>query len=236
VGSFVVVVVIVIVIEHPNGRQRQRQRQRQRLGNRRGRLGVARRLRGGSRIMPALIRSPPENAEMLCLRAAPGQVGAGTMMHFALVRGRAGGLKATDIAGRATAGGAAARDHRPGRRRRRTSRGTAGWTACGWSAASRSISTHRRWTALARPTAIWARAVRDEIDYLVAASARPRRNPTDVELMMFAQANSEHCRHKIFNADWVIDGEPQPLAVRMIRHTPTSRRPTCSPPTRTTPR
>lgn len=49
----------------------------------------------------------------------------------------------------------------------------------------------------------------DEIDYLAANYAELKRNPTDVELMMFAQANSEHCRHKIFNADWVIDGEVQ---------------------------
>ena len=49
----------------------------------------------------------------------------------------------------------------------------------------------------------------DEIDYLVDAFTQAGRNPTDVELMMFAQANSEHCRHKIFNADWVIDGEKQ---------------------------
>ena len=47
----------------------------------------------------------------------------------------------------------------------------------------------------------------DEIDYLAENFRRMERNPTDVELMMFAQANSEHCRHKIFNADWVIDGE-----------------------------
>ncbi|MEC5396666.1 phosphoribosylformylglycinamidine synthase [Uliginosibacterium sp. H1] len=49
----------------------------------------------------------------------------------------------------------------------------------------------------------------DEIDYLVENFSRMGRNPTDVELMMFAQANSEHCRHKIFNADWIIDGAPQ---------------------------
>ncbi|NKI35067.1 phosphoribosylformylglycinamidine synthase [Wenzhouxiangella sp. XN79A] len=48
----------------------------------------------------------------------------------------------------------------------------------------------------------------DEIDYLVEAYAALGRDPTDAELMMFAQANSEHCRHKIFNADWVVDGEP----------------------------
>jgi phosphoribosylformylglycinamidine synthase len=45
----------------------------------------------------------------------------------------------------------------------------------------------------------------DEIDYLLDAYTKLGRDPTDVELMMFAQANSEHCRHKIFNASWVID-------------------------------
>lgn len=60
----------------------------------------------------------------------------------------------------------------------------------------------------------------DEIDYLVDAFTALKRNPSDVELMMFAQANSEHCRHKIFNADFVIDGEHQPLSMfKMIRHT-----------------
>jgi len=49
----------------------------------------------------------------------------------------------------------------------------------------------------------------DEIQYLVENYQQLGRDPTDVELMMFAQANSEHCRHKIFNADWIIDGEPQ---------------------------
>ncbi len=49
----------------------------------------------------------------------------------------------------------------------------------------------------------------DEIDYLVQNYKLLERDPTDVELMMFAQANSEHCRHKIFNAEWVIDGEPK---------------------------
>jgi len=49
----------------------------------------------------------------------------------------------------------------------------------------------------------------DEIDYLVQNYELLDRDPTDAELMMFAQANSEHCRHKIFNADWVIDGEPK---------------------------
>ena len=60
----------------------------------------------------------------------------------------------------------------------------------------------------------------DEIEYLWQNFARLKRNPTDVELMMFAQANSEHCRHKIFNADWVIDGEPQAKSLfAMIRNT-----------------
>jgi phosphoribosylformylglycinamidine synthase len=60
----------------------------------------------------------------------------------------------------------------------------------------------------------------DEIDYLVENFTRIGRNPTDVELMMFAQANSEHCRHKIFNADWVIDGKPMEHSLfAMIRNT-----------------
>ncbi len=60
----------------------------------------------------------------------------------------------------------------------------------------------------------------DEIDYLLEAFGRIGRNPTDMELMMFAQANSEHCRHKIFNADWVIDGEVQDKSLfQMIRNT-----------------
>ena len=49
----------------------------------------------------------------------------------------------------------------------------------------------------------------DEIDYLVSNYREIGRDPTDAELMMFAQANSEHCRHKIFNANWTIDGIPQ---------------------------
>ncbi|MCX7225497.1 MAG: phosphoribosylformylglycinamidine synthase, partial [Burkholderiales bacterium] len=60
----------------------------------------------------------------------------------------------------------------------------------------------------------------EEIDYLVQAFSQLQRNPTDVELMMFAQANSEHCRHKIFNAAFTIDGVPQPHSLfGMIRHT-----------------
>ena len=60
----------------------------------------------------------------------------------------------------------------------------------------------------------------DEVDYLVDAFNELGRNPTDIELMMFAQANSEHCRHKIFNADWVIDGELQSHSLfKMIKNT-----------------
>lgn len=60
----------------------------------------------------------------------------------------------------------------------------------------------------------------DEIDYLVEQYLALGKNPTDVELMMFAQVNSEHCRHKIFNADWVIDGVDKPHSLfRMIRET-----------------
>ncbi|HEX7082085.1 MAG TPA: phosphoribosylformylglycinamidine synthase [Gammaproteobacteria bacterium] len=60
----------------------------------------------------------------------------------------------------------------------------------------------------------------DEIDYLAAQFAALGRNPTDVELMMFAQVNSEHCRHKVFNADWLIDGEAAPKSLfQMIRNT-----------------
>jgi len=60
----------------------------------------------------------------------------------------------------------------------------------------------------------------DEIEYLVKSFCELKRNPTDVELMMFAQANSEHCRHKIFNASWDIDGEAQQKSLfSMIRNT-----------------
>jgi phosphoribosylformylglycinamidine synthase len=60
----------------------------------------------------------------------------------------------------------------------------------------------------------------DEIEYLFNAFTDAKRNPTDVELMMFAQANSEHCRHKIFNADWIIDGVKQDSSLfAMIKNT-----------------
>ncbi|MBQ4864356.1 phosphoribosylformylglycinamidine synthase [Pseudoalteromonas sp. MMG013] len=60
----------------------------------------------------------------------------------------------------------------------------------------------------------------DEIDYLVENFQKLGRNPNDIELFMFAQANSEHCRHKIFNADWTIDGAEQPKSLfKMIKNT-----------------
>ncbi|MFQ3071750.1 phosphoribosylformylglycinamidine synthase [Neisseria polysaccharea] len=60
----------------------------------------------------------------------------------------------------------------------------------------------------------------DEIDYLLENYQALQRNPSDVELMMFAQANSEHCRHKIFNADFILNGEKQPKSLfGMIRDT-----------------
>ena len=75
--------------------------------------------------------------------------------------------------------------------------------------------------ALARANRDWGLALSgDEIDYLVSAFAKLQRDPTDVELMMFAQANSEHCRHKIFNADFIVDGASMPLSLfAMIRAT-----------------
>ncbi len=75
--------------------------------------------------------------------------------------------------------------------------------------------------ALMQANTDWGLAMAgDEIDYLVDAFAKLGRNPTDVELMMFAQANSEHCRHKIFNAAFSIDGVAQDLSLfAMIRNT-----------------
>ena len=76
-------------------------------------------------------------------------------------------------------------------------------------------------TALESANKAWGLALaEDEIEYLVNAFNGLKRNPTDVELMMFAQANSEHCRHKIFNAQFTIDGQAQPLSLfGMIRNT-----------------
>ncbi len=60
----------------------------------------------------------------------------------------------------------------------------------------------------------------DEVNYLFENFSKLGRNPHDIELYMFAQANSEHCRHKIFNADWTIDGVKQPKSLfKMIRNT-----------------
>ena len=75
--------------------------------------------------------------------------------------------------------------------------------------------------ALAVANDDWGLALaEDEIDYLVDNFKALERNPTDVELMMFAQANSEHCRHKIFNADWLIDGEQADKSLfKMIKNT-----------------
>jgi phosphoribosylformylglycinamidine synthase len=75
--------------------------------------------------------------------------------------------------------------------------------------------------ALGKVNRDWGLALSsEEIDYLVAAFGKLGRDPTDVELMMFAQANSEHCRHKIFNAEFIVDGETLPLSLfAMIRAT-----------------
>ena len=75
--------------------------------------------------------------------------------------------------------------------------------------------------ALEQANADWGLALSgDEIDYLLQAFTRLGRNPSDVELMIFTQTNSEHCRHKIFNARFTIDGQPQPHSLfAMIRHT-----------------
>ncbi|MFC1750092.1 phosphoribosylformylglycinamidine synthase [Pseudomonadota bacterium] len=75
--------------------------------------------------------------------------------------------------------------------------------------------------ALAAANHDWGLALaEDEIDYLVENFTALGRNPNDIELMMFAQANSEHCRHKIFNADWIIDGKEQDKSLfKMIRNT-----------------
>jgi len=83
-----------------------------------------------------------------------------------------------------------------------------------------AVSTGGR-AALARANVDMGLALSDdEIDYLLDAYLTMRRDPTDVELMMFAQANSEHCRHKIFNARWTIDGEAQAESLfSMIRAT-----------------
>ncbi len=86
--------------------------------------------------------------------------------------------------------------------------------------ASVALGADGRMALVAADTRLGLALSVDEIDYLVAAYATLGRDPTDVELMMFAQANSEHCRHKIFNAAWTIDGEVQPKSLfAMIRNT-----------------
>ncbi|HNC23373.1 MAG TPA: phosphoribosylformylglycinamidine synthase, partial [Opitutaceae bacterium] len=73
---------------------------------------------------------------------------------------------------------------------------------------------------VAANTSLGLALAEDEIDYLVKAFTQLQRDPHDVELMMFAQANSEHCRHKIFNAQFTIDGVAQDKSLfGMIRHT-----------------
>jgi phosphoribosylformylglycinamidine synthase len=75
--------------------------------------------------------------------------------------------------------------------------------------------------ALTKANIDWGLAMSEpEIDYLVAAYQKMERDPTDAELVMFSQVNSEHCRHKIFNADWIVDGEESALSLfDMIRNT-----------------
>jgi len=85
-----------------------------------------------------------------------------------------------------------------------------------------TIPLHRDGKAalVAANAALGLALARDEIDFLDLHFRRMQRDPTDVELMMFAQANSEHCRHKIFNADWIVDGVQQPQSLfDMIRET-----------------
>ncbi|HSX52848.1 MAG TPA: phosphoribosylformylglycinamidine synthase [Patescibacteria group bacterium] len=73
---------------------------------------------------------------------------------------------------------------------------------------------------VAANTALGLALADNEIDYLYESYKDLGRNPTDVEIMMFGVVNSEHCRHKIFNADWIIDGHKQPKSLfKMIRNT-----------------
>ena len=82
------------------------------------------------------------------------------------------------------------------------------------------VMTQGKQALLEANTALGLALSEDEIDYLAQAFTELGRDPTDVELMMFAQANSEHCRHKIFNAQWVIDGKPTDKTLfGMIRET-----------------
>ena len=75
--------------------------------------------------------------------------------------------------------------------------------------------------SFAKANVDWGLAMSEqEIDYLVKAYQQMERDPTDAELVMFSQVNSEHCRHKIFNADWIVDGEQSERSLfKMIRNT-----------------
>ncbi len=75
--------------------------------------------------------------------------------------------------------------------------------------------------ALEKANIDWGLAISDEeIEYLYQTYSKMQRNPTDVELVMFGQVNSEHCRHKIFNAEWIVDGEKRDMSLfNMIRNT-----------------
>ncbi|MCX6944662.1 MAG: phosphoribosylformylglycinamidine synthase, partial [Opitutales bacterium] len=91
--------------------------------------------------------------------------------------------------------------------------------------ASVPVLAHGRAALVAANTSLGLALAGDEIDYLVAAFTALGRDPHDIELMMFAQANSEHCRHKIFNATWEIDGAAQDQSLfQMIKHTYTLHR------------
>lgn len=80
------------------------------------------------------------------------------------------------------------------------------------------VLTHGRDALVAANSELGLALSDEEIDYLLENFQQMRRNPSDVELMMFAQANSEHCRHKLFNADFIIDGEQQSASLfGMIR-------------------
>ena len=87
-------------------------------------------------------------------------------------------------------------------------------------AASVPVLDQGKWALITANRELGLALSDDELDYLTESFTTLGRDPTDVELMMFAQANSEHCRHKIFNASWTLDGEPQNQSLfAMIRHT-----------------
>lgn len=83
-----------------------------------------------------------------------------------------------------------------------------------------NVAEHRKSALENANTQLGLALSKDEIDYLYDAYTAINRNPSDIELMMFAAVNSEHCRHKIFNADWIIDGQKQPKSLfKMIKNT-----------------